>query len=51
MTRALAETLAQCGVPVRTKCYNAEHGFFYDLANPVQREFFEDILAYLRTLP
>ena len=51
MTRALGDELTRCGVPVKTKCYNAEHGFFYALnAPPVQQEFFEDILAYLKNL-
>ena len=50
MTRALADRLARLGVPVKTKCYDAEHGFFYALDDAVQREFFEDILAYLKSL-
>ena len=50
MTRALGDELARHGVAVTTKRYNAEHGFFYALDDAVQREFFKDILAWLKGL-
>ena len=39
------------GIPSRVKTYKcAEHGFFYSLARPVQREAFEDIIDFVTSL-
>ncbi|MBO7742281.1 MAG: alpha/beta hydrolase, partial [Victivallales bacterium] len=50
--RELAEDMRKLGVPVKLKRYvQAEHGFFHALDLPIQREFLEDIVTYLRELP
>lgn len=41
------ETLRQHGCEARQKIYAAEHGFFYDLVRPEQREAFRDTLEFL----
>lgn len=47
----LFEKHRQWGIPSRMKTYKyAEHGFFYDLSRPIQREAFEDIIDFLSSL-
>ena len=39
------------GLPSEMKIYKyAEHGFFYDLSRPVQREAFEDIIQFVQKI-
>ena len=39
------------GIPSEMKTYKfAEHGFFYDLTRPIQREAFEDIISFVNKI-
>ncbi len=49
--RDLAEQWRRRGVPVTLKRYDAEHGFFHALDRPPQREFLDDIVAFLTKVP
>ena len=47
----LLEKHRQWGIPSRMKIYKcAEHGFFYDITRPIQREAFEDIIDFVSSL-
>ena len=47
---AFLEKLRQMGCETRQKIFAGEHGFFYDLVRPVQREAFKDIQDFLESL-
>ena len=49
--KVLLEKHLQWGLPSQMKVYQyAEHGFFYDLSRPIQREAFEDIFNFVKKI-
>ena len=51
LNEALLRRHREWGIPSRMKVYrNAEHGFFYDLSRPIQREAFDDFIDFVTSL-